>query len=162
MLYLAYFNRIPDHAGLTGWVNFFRSGGTSPPTLEQISGAFAQSAEFQLTYGTLSNTQFVNLLYLNILGRTPDPAGLQGWVNQLNAGMSRGKVMVGFSESLEFQDKTSNNVFVIMMYEGMLRRAAEQAGYDHWVNLLNGGMSRSALTGGFLGSPEYRMRFQLP
>jgi hypothetical protein len=154
-LYLGFFKRIPDSAGLKGWVSAVRAGST----LSSAALAFAQSAEFQLTYGALTNPQFITLVYNNVLGRAPDTAGFNHWLALLQGGMSRGEMMLGFTDSAEFQLQTKNNVFVIMMYEGLLRRAAEQAGYEHWVNYANGGKDALDLTRGFLGSTEYRLRF---
>jgi Domain of unknown function (DUF4214)/Beta-propeller repeat len=154
-LYLGYFRRIPDHAGLWGWVDAFRAG----TPLGIISTAFAGSAEFQLTYGTLNHTEFVTRLYQNILNRDPDTPGLLHWVNLLNSGATRGEIMLGFSESAEFQLQSANGVRVIMTYEGMLRRAAEPEGYAHWVRYLEAGNDSLALTKGFLFSQEYRNRF---
>jgi trimeric autotransporter adhesin len=154
-LYLGYFNRIPDHDGLFGWVKALR-GGTA---LGAISSSFAASAEFQLTYGALSDADFVTLVYRNVLGRAPDTAGYNGWLALLRQGLSRGDMMAGFTESEEFGLQTRNKVFVIMMYEGMLRRASEQAGFEGWVSYLNAGNSGLDLTRGFLNSLEYRYRF---
>jgi hypothetical protein len=36
-----------------------------------------------------------------VLHRAPDAAGLSAWVGDLNGGMSRAQVVVGFSESNE-------------------------------------------------------------
>jgi len=97
-LYLGYFKRLPDAAGLSHWVNELNRG----RSLESISDHFAGSDEFQATYGSLSNADFVELLYFNILSRQPDARGEQEWVGRLNSGArSRGSVMVGFSESRE-------------------------------------------------------------
>ena len=46
-----------------------------------------------------------------------------------------------------------------MMYVGMLRRAPEQAGFDGWLVLLNGGTSQLVMTQSFLDAPEYHNRF---
>jgi Domain of unknown function (DUF4214) len=155
-LYFAYFLRIPDYEGLNFWVNQYRQGAT----LDSISQAFSESPEFQATYGSLDNTQFVTLLYLNVLGRAPDPGGLAFWVGQLNSGaMTRGQVMLGFSESPEYKQTSFNKVYVTMIYVGMLRRAPEQGGFDFWVNQLNGGASGLNLIQGFLNAPEYHNRF---
>jgi Metallo-peptidase family M12B Reprolysin-like/Domain of unknown function (DUF4214) len=154
-LYLGYFKRIPDHAGLLGWVGAYRGG----QSLKNISDAFSASQEFQQTYGALNNIQFVTLVYRNVLNRAPDQAGLDGWVTMLNSGASRGEVMTGFTESPEFRSNSGNSVEVIMMYEGMLRRAGETAGYSDWVNYLNAGNTSIPLISGFLNSVEYRNRF---
>jgi hypothetical protein len=154
-LYLGYFKRIPDHAGLWGWVSALRSG----TPLREISSAFSASAEFQATYGNLNNIQFVTQLYRNILNRAPETAGLDYWTNQLNSGVSRGEVMLGFSESAEFQSSTGTAVLVIMTYEGLLRRAAEPEGFADWLRYLEAGNDSLALTRGFIYSQEYRNRF---
>ncbi len=155
-LYYAYFNRIPDKPGLDYWIYQYRSG----TPLNTVSQAFASSAEFIGTYGNLNNSQFVTLVYQNVLGRAPDAAGLAYWTGQLNsASMTRGQVMVGFSESSEYQLTSYNRVFVTMVYYGMLRRMPDQAGFNYWVALLGGGSSALNLINGFLAAAEYRGRF---
>jgi hypothetical protein len=155
-LYFAYFLRIPDYGGLMFWVNTYRQGST----LDSISQAFAASSEFQTTYGSLNNTQFVTLLYQNVLGRAPDSGGLAFWVGQLDSGaMTRGQVMLGFSESAEYKQVSFNKVYVTMIYVGMLRRAPDQGGFDFWVGQLNGGASGLGLIQGFLTAAEYHNRF---
>lgn len=102
-LYRAYFLRDPDRAGLAHWVAQYSSGKRS---LQSISEYFARSKEFQERYGSLSNAEFVRLVYQNVLGRLPDANGERHWTNTLATGTSRGQMMVGFSESPEFQRKT--------------------------------------------------------
>lgn len=97
-LYVAFFLRIPDDAGLQYWVAV-RSGGTP---LEVIAAAFTQSAEFQATYGDLPDGDFIELVYNNVLAREPDSAGSQHWASVLATGVDRGSMMIGFSESTEF------------------------------------------------------------
>jgi len=70
--------------------------------LDQVAGGFTGSAEFQAKYGALDDTQFVTLLYNNVLHRAPDPAGLSGWLNVLETGGTRTSVVIGFSESPEY------------------------------------------------------------
>jgi hypothetical protein len=128
--------------------------------LDTISEVFANSPEFQATYGSLTNAEFVTLLYRNVLGRDPDPSGFALWTGELNTGrMTRGKVMVGFSESPEFQQRSRHWVFVTLMYHGMLRRVPEPAGFQAWVAYLDSGASELDLINGFLGAGEYRGRF---
>jgi hypothetical protein len=155
-LYFAYFLRIPDYAGLSFWIGQARAG----MPLDTISANFAASSEFQSRYGTLDNTQFVTLIYNNVLGRAPDAGGLSFWVGQLNGGTkTRGQVMTGFSESAEYQAGSANKVYVTMMYTGMLRRAPDAGGFDFWVGYKAAGNSGQALINGFLTGTEYRSRF---
>ena len=155
-LYLATFLRLPDTAGLLNWVAAYRTG----LPLETIAQAFVSSAEFQQRYDNLLNAQFVKLLYLNVLARKADQAGLDGWVAALDTHLlTRGQVLVAFSESAEYKQAKSNDVFVIMTYVGMLRRAPEEAGFADWVALLRTGAARQTLIQGFLDAPEYHQRF---
>lgn len=99
-LYQATLDRRPDEAGLAGW----RAEMDNGRSLLDITPGFLNSAEFTAIYGSTTNTQFVTLLYDNVLDRAPDTAGLNGWVGQLNNGaLTRSQVVLGFSESLEFQ-----------------------------------------------------------
>ena len=154
-LYFAYFLRIPDYPGLQFQVNAYRTGTPLPV----IANNFTLSPEFQATYGSLDDPSFVSLLYQNILGRTASQGEIDFHVARLTNGETRGGVLVGFSESPEYQQLTAIDVFVTMMYVGMLRRAPEQAGFDFWVNYMEGGNPRLSLILGFLNAPEYRSRF---
>ncbi len=97
-LYRAYFLRRPDDRGLTHWIN----SGLALPT---VSDTFARSTEFLNRYGTLTNTEFVSLVYRNVLGRSAEPEGFRFWVAQADSGTARGDIMIGFSESPEFVRK---------------------------------------------------------
>lgn len=96
-LYQAFFHREPDLGGLNYWVNKHATG----TQLSKIAAKFAGSSEFTTTYGNVDNTDFVKLVYGNVLQRKPDAAGLAHWKAKLDAGMSRGDLMVAFSESSE-------------------------------------------------------------
>ena len=99
-LYDAAFNRLPDGDGLLGWKDAVDHG----MSLSAVADGFASSAEFQNTYGNLSNQGFVEQLYHNVLDRAGDAAGVAGWTAALASGqMDRGDVLLGFSESLEHQ-----------------------------------------------------------
>jgi hypothetical protein len=101
-LYQAYFLREPVPESLSYWVGVAGSG-TSLPA---ISAFFADSTEFTNRYGNLSDAGFVNLVYANVLGRAPDGPGFDHWTGQLATGVTRGAVMLGFSESVEFIKST--------------------------------------------------------
>jgi hypothetical protein len=156
-LYFATFLRVPDYAGLVGNAALVRNGTV---TLLQLADFFVASPEFAATYGALDNTQFVTLLYNNVLGRAPDQAGLDGWVALLAGGMSRGQVLLGFSDSTEYQAAMASEVLVTMMYTAMLRRTPEPAGFNGWVGFLDAATyTREQVINGFFLSTEYRGRF---
>ena len=160
-LYFAYFQRIPDYAGLQYWIGaMYPQGEPSGLSLQSVSQAFAASPEFERSYGALGEVDFVRLVYQNVLGREPDAAGQAHWVGQLQRGLSRGALMLQFSESAEYQAFHQGSTQVVMTYVGLLRRAPEQTGFDHWLAQLQGGASIVELIESFLRSPEYNRRFE--
>ena len=98
-LYKAAFDRVPDAPGLGHNIRLVDGG----LTLAQMSSAFVVSAEFTNTYGALSNAQFINQLYLNVLDRTPDAPGLAHNLNLLNTTLTRADMLAAYSESAENQ-----------------------------------------------------------
>ncbi len=98
-LYQAYFLRQPDDGGLGYWIDLNRNG----MGLQGISDQFELSDEFALTYGSLNNTDFLKLIYSNVLCRQPDGEGFDYWLSLLNSNaMARGEMMVYFAESDEY------------------------------------------------------------
>ncbi len=103
-LYDATFDRVPDWRGLGDWTGNLKAG----MSLTEIAGYFAASAEFQNTYGALTNQQFVEQMYRSSLNREGEAGGVAGWTNALNNGMTRAQVLVAFSESAEHVALTRN------------------------------------------------------
>ena len=157
-LYFATFLRVPDYSGLMFNAGLVRAGTI---TVAQLAEFFTTSPEFTGLYGSLTNAQFVSLLYANVLGRPADPGGLAGWTAFLDAGTySRGQVLLGFSDSGEYQNAMAHEVLVTMMYAGMLRRTPDPAGFSGWVTFLdNATYTREQVINGFFLSGEYRARF---
>ena len=81
-LYIAYFNRAPDAIGLNFWGTAFANG----TSLEEMAILFVDQDETLAAYpsGT-SNSVFAETVYNNVLGRTPDQAGFDFWVGQLDS-----------------------------------------------------------------------------
>jgi hypothetical protein len=95
----AAFNRAPDVAGLSYWIETMDRG----VLFLDIARSFAASAEFKRVYGiNPTNTEIVQRLYQNILGREGEAAGVNYWVGILGRA-SVADALMGFSESLENQ-----------------------------------------------------------
>lgn len=105
-LYRAYFLREPDRGGFDYWYGVYKQG----YPLDAISNDFARSEEFQQRYGDIGDREFVQRVYNNVLQRDPDQGGYDYWVKQMEQGMLRGFVMIYFSDSEEFRNKTKNGV----------------------------------------------------
>ncbi|MDF1728638.1 MAG: DUF4214 domain-containing protein, partial [Sulfitobacter sp.] len=91
-LYIAYYNRAPDALGLNYWGTEFSNGFTLPQMAENFFGqpeTRASYADILNGEGSLNTNDgqqvdaFVNQVYHNVLGRTPDPAGFAYWTDQL-------------------------------------------------------------------------------
>jgi hypothetical protein len=155
-LYLAYYKRLPDTDGLKYWIEQKING----MTLNDMSQHFADAPEFKSTYGTLSDEEFVKLVYQNVLNRSADQSGLNYWKGLLvDKTLVRGSVMTGFSESEENKKLTINNIRVISFYYGMLRRAPDESGYNYWVLQFSNGIAANALLNAFYLGDEYQGRF---
>ena len=99
-LYNASFSRFPDADGLKYWITKNQSGEN---TFIQTALSFINSEEFHNKYGDeVSNDEYINNLYKNILRREPDKDGFNYWLGQIND-KSEEKVhlLMGFSESIE-------------------------------------------------------------
>lgn len=144
-LYQALFDRVPDGlnaddstgGGLSYWVEIFRDVRADNPQLSYKDALiltvqdWLSTDEFESLYGTNStNADYLSALYINILGRTPDPDGFDYWLNQLNNGLlTREQLLVEFTESPEFK------MYVDDEANDLLETAAELAngespGYD--------------------------------
>jgi Ca2+-binding RTX toxin-like protein len=81
-LYVIYFNRSPDPAGLTFWQS-------QDVTIEEIAAQFGASPEAKALYPFLAAptlgdpAAFINEIYQNAFGRDADEAGLEFWLGVL-------------------------------------------------------------------------------
>ena len=98
-LYQAAFARTPDNVGFRYWAT---TGDSSHLSAISLADAFLAAPEFTQKYGSNpSNTAYVTALYSNVLGRSPDAAGLAYWISQANAGEARDQLLAAFATSQE-------------------------------------------------------------
>jgi hypothetical protein len=165
-LYANVLHRAPDPAGLSGWVSALNSG---TQTQAQVLVGFSESPENQNdTAGSLVNGVWVAneqaasvaRLYYSTFDRAPDAAGLIGWTNALESGaLSLTQEASAFMASAEYFERygtPSNGAFVTLLYNNVLGRQPDNAGYAGWVSVLNSGIeSRAQVMIGFSESPEH-------
>ena len=173
-LYSEFLNREPDDNGIADWVNALKSGSTD---LAHVLKGFVLSPEFRNR--PLNDKEYVTALYHIIFGRDPDDAGLKAWVEVLENGATRKKVLAGFVNSEEMKNLAtylgvaagtyrSNDIldenygvtsFVARLYRVCLDRRFDENGLTAWVTvLLNGQGSASKVAKNFLTSPEMEER----
>ncbi|QOY94166.1 DUF4214 domain-containing protein [Massilia sp. UMI-21] len=111
-LYVAYYNRPADPAGLAYWQGVVASQGGDTAA---VSAAFASSDEYVSVYGGKDNRTVVNTVYRNLFGRDGEPAGLDYWAKTLDdhqitvdgvvtaiAGGAQGADLVAFQNKVKF------------------------------------------------------------
>jgi hypothetical protein len=123
---------------------------------------FVARSEFITRYGGLNNNQYVQAL-INNTGVTFTSAEHDALVNGLTSGSeTRATVLRKVAEKQTFKQAEFNRVFVLMQYFGYLKRDADQAGFNFWLNKLNsfnGSFVSAEMVKAFLASSEYLERF---
>jgi uncharacterized repeat protein (TIGR01451 family) len=160
--YSALLGRIPLYGEFTpdmALVNGFLSSTDLEANKMAYTDIVMNRPEFKSIYDpTINNpTAFVDKLI--------EKAGLtshsqrSAWISGLtNSTLTRAQVVRQFIDSPEVSNKFVREAFVIMNYFGFLRRTAD-ASYQAWINLLNQTNDPRVVIGGFINSPEYRLRF---
>jgi hypothetical protein len=135
------------------------------PSKQAFTTAWMQRANFKAAYpDAMPADQYVNKLY--------DTAGLVGYqaerLQAIQALMSntttRAQVLRDVIETPAFKTQEYNPAFVLMQYFGYLRRDADPAGYQFWLNVINNQVANDtsgyhAMVCGFVTSAEYQDRF---
>ncbi len=100
-LYVAFFGRAPDQAGLNYWVT------NSGLSLEGITQSFFDQQETKDKYGNVENAAFITAIYQNVLNRAPDETGLNYWVNELTSGnIKKDQMILAILNGAQNEDKT--------------------------------------------------------
>ncbi len=112
-----------------------------------------------LALDTGGNAGQVYRVYQAAFNRKPDSGGLGDWMYGMDTGMSLTDVASGFIASPEFSALYGANPstadLVNRLYQNVLHRAAEKAGFDYWANQLDSGLqTRAQVLAGFSESPE--------
>jgi len=104
-LYEAAFGRFPDLGGVNFWIGTVL---TNPAfTQKDAASAFLRASEFESLFGsveTLTDTQLIEQLYLNVLDRPGEAGGISFWEGRLALpGVTREDMLLSFAESAENQ-----------------------------------------------------------
>ena len=113
-IYKAAFNRTPDLPGLGYWIQEMDNGAA----LRDVAGGFLQSREFIQKNGpNLSDADFINAMYFNVLGRGADQGGYDYWLAEISNGLSRADILSFFSESAENISNVAGQIANGIVYE---------------------------------------------
>lgn len=110
-LYVALYNRAPDHSGQDYWAAAMVTNGASQA---QVADSILLSAEAQAIFpNNSSNAQYIDKLYINALDRAAgtDVEGRTFWTNALNNGADRGTILVNILDATQAYVKGSNSQY---------------------------------------------------
>jgi hypothetical protein len=121
-LYTAFFNREPDAAGVKYWIAVSKGEEGDPAnrrvynTLE-IAEFFMPQQEFINAFETVSDAEFVDTVYANVLGRPGDTAGLGYWNDILN-----GTNLSGLNSALAQAENRGELVYYVALSQELVNR----------------------------------------
>ena len=130
-LYVAYFGRPADVAGLDYWTNVVEAQGGSTTA---VSASFATQPEYIVQYFGKTNAQIVDQIYANMFGRASSTTdGRSYWVNLLNEGkVGVSTIVAEVANGAQGADAEAveNKVAAASAFTAALDTEAEQAGYN--------------------------------
>jgi len=107
--YIAYYDRAADEGGFEFWLD-------SSLSIEEISASFAQQQETADKYPfTMTTTELVNQVYMNVFNREADSEGLAYWVDALDNGLvTRSEMIIAIVNGATGDDqRTLDNKSVV-------------------------------------------------
>jgi hypothetical protein len=144
--YRYYLGRGETAADQQAWVTQLQNGVPENNVVLQ----FLSSPEYSQIH--VANADFVNALYLQILGRNADASGLNAFVQSLAAGASRSSVAADILFSSE-----ANGLAINGYYLTALARQGSPVDIQSWLQLVNGGLPLGNVAQDFLASDEYAL-----
>jgi uncharacterized repeat protein (TIGR01451 family) len=162
-VYLFYHAALGRRPTYSEWImdvsklNGFKTVAEQEAAKDAFIQEFTSRQEFMNLYnGAQTGQTFVDAL-IQKSGVTP--ASKQTLINNYNT-VGREKTLRAFMETPEVQAAFVDRAFVSMLYFGLLRRNAETAGFNFWMQkLIDTNHDYRFLMGGFLNSDEYRYRY---
>ncbi|MBK6999923.1 MAG: DUF4214 domain-containing protein [Rhodoferax sp.] len=133
---------------------------TGPDGTDVLSGIERlQFSDKTLALDIQGNAGQVYRLYQAAFNRTPDNGGLKYWIERMDAGTSLDRMSAEFIGSAEFKSMYGNKPgtaeYVTRLYDNVLHRAPESAGYNWWVNEIDvNHRSPANVLASFADSPE--------
>jgi hypothetical protein len=144
-LYGTYLHRAPDPAGRAAWIQAFLNGADETA----VAVGILTSDEYRQSHP--DTAPFLNALYGDILGRTPDLVGLAAWPPLAEAPDGPAAVARGILTSVEADLRLLD-----AYYAAYLQRPADSSGQQAWLPLLqSGAISPAGVAEGVLASDEF-------
>jgi hypothetical protein len=116
---------------------------------ERLEAYFLASAEYAALRGETDRT-WLQSIYHDLFGRTPDEPGFEFWLSRLAAGTPRDYVALAFAASTEREQ-----LRIVAAYGAFLGREPDEAGLSFWLGAVTRGLTNEELVAQFLSSDEY-------
>jgi len=97
------------------------------------------------------NAVYVAAVYLDVLGRAPDPGGLAYWDHLLDSGTAVSSVAAAIAHSDEYYQ----NFVIRPAYSNLLGRTADAGGVKYWTTQMDAGVMDQELEADLVSSPEF-------
>jgi hypothetical protein len=140
--------RSPDWTGFNFWLGQMEQG-LAP---ESVEAGILSSNEFVQNQGG-DAIDWLGGVYNDLLGRNPDPVGMNYWLNALQSGQSADEVALRIATSPEREANV-----IAQDYSQFLGRAPEDGALEFWLGQMQQGATRADVAADIVGSDEY---FQL-
>ena len=157
ILYQTFLSRAPDSDGLATWVSVFREARVNTATT-----GFIPSGEFQSLVSDRTNASqvrpVVTRFYTEMLGRAPEAAELESWVEYITRTRDLEGAAIGFLTSPEFEEHSLTfRGYVTVLYRTFLGRNPDAGGLDAWEAILRQHLLNT-VNDSFIPSPEFQGR----
>lgn len=148
--YVTFLRRPVDAAGLALWTTRM-SNGEKP---ESVEAHIVASREYLIRHGDTSRG-WITGLYVDLLGRVPDAAGIQHWVVKLNLGEDPYFIALAFTAGAERQSQVIRGA-----YQAFLGRQPEAGAVNFWLDqFMTHNQNRFDLGKAIVGGDEYYQRY---
>lgn len=106
-------DRPADREGVINWLGTVDTKTASPV---ELAAKFLASQEFTSKHGSLdslSDADFLQLMYQKAFNRPGEAAGVEGWIAEMQAGMTRAEVVVRFANTSEIEQTFDGSINII-------------------------------------------------
>jgi hypothetical protein len=145
-VYQLLLHRSPDSLGMTNWVAYLQAGGNVRDMKMNLMG----SAEYLQFRGGGNNEGWLTAAYNDLLGRDPDPVGMNDFLFQLNNGIPHSSVALTIYVSPE-----ATMLLTQEFYLQYLGRPADSLGLQNNSAALSAFATEESIISGLVGSQEF-------
>jgi hypothetical protein len=145
--YRTFLGQAGSSIDISAWVAAMQ-GGLSE---EQVAFDFLASPGFSALHP--DNADFVQTLYIDVLGRPANLSEMAAWTSAFGSGISRPAVVHAVLGSTEAAARALNGIYTIF-----LARPADPSGSSYWVTALGNGATLAQVAAAIAGSPEFATR----